>query len=341
MRTLVTGGAGYIGSHVLVELLGNGHDVVVLDDLSSGSAEALRRASELAGRPIDFRRGDVSDWAHTCQALRGCDAVIHLAAFKKVGESMLKPEAYFRNNVGGMSVLLDAMEAEGVRHILYSSTAAVYGSGGRIPLTEEQVAAPDSPYGLSKLMGEQMLATMARQQGWAAASLRYFNPVGAHPSARIGEPSAHAASLVPLALAAITGERGPLTVFGTDYDTADGTALRDYVHVMDLARAHVVALEVLEGGVHAVYNVGTGRAHSVREVIDTCQRVTGLRVPHVDGERRPGDVPVSMAAVDRFERATGFRATHTLDEMIGSAWRWRLANTRAYEPATDPARQLA
>ncbi len=341
MRILVTGGAGYIGSQVVVELLEAGHEVVVLDDLSSGSAEALQRITLLTERSLTFHHGDVGNLDFIRQALEGCDAVIHLAAFKKVGESMERPGMYYRNNVGGMAALLEAMDDAGVRRILFSSTAAVYGSRAPMPLLEDQAPDPDSPYGLSKALGEQMLADMTRLKGWAAASLRYFNPVGAHASGRIGEPAANAASLAPLALGAIFGDRGPLTVFGTDYDTPDGTALRDYVHVQDLARAHVVALDILEAGRHGVYNVGTGRAHSVREVIAACERVTGLAVPHTDGPRRAGDVPEARADVARFEAATGFRATRTLDEMIASAWKWRLNNPDGYTDERAARRLLA
>lgn len=330
MRFLVTGGAGYVGSHLVVELLAAGHEVVVVDDLSTGHPGAVERAAELGGGRASLVVGDIGDAAVIGPALAGVDAVFHLAASKQVGESMERPELYFRNNVAAMAVLLEQMEQAGVRRLVFSSTAAVYGSRHPVPLAEHMPPEPDSPYGLTKVQGEEMLAWMAERRGWAAVSLRYFNPVGAHSSGRIGETIEKAASLVPRALKALTREDDVLTVFGTDYDTPDGTPQRDYIHICDIARAHLDALQALEAPGHTIYNVGTGRPLSVREVLDGCERVVGRRVPHVDGARRPGDVPVSLADPGRFEAAFGFRARHGLEEMISSAWRWWSDNPEGY-----------
>ncbi len=333
MQTLVTGGAGYIGTHLVIELLTAGHDVVVVDNFSSGHLEGLKRAQEIAGRSVRLFHGDVGDLALMRTALRGVDVVFHLAAYKKVGESMERPELYFRNNLGAMTVLMEAMEAEGVHRIVYSSTAAVYGQQSAQPIREDALPRPTSPYGFSKLQGEQLLDWMVRLKGWAAVSLRYFNPVGAHPSGRIGEPFQYAASLVPCALKVLIADKPSsqrLTIFGTDYDTPDGTCLRDYIHVCDLARAHITAMKVLDEPAHHIFNVGTGRGYSVREVLDSCARVTGLKVPHVEGARRAGDVPVAVADASRFRSELGFMHWFGLDKMVASAWRWWQDNPDSY-----------
>lgn len=329
-RFLVTGGAGYLGAHVALDLLVAGHDVVVVDDFSTGSMQACRRVEELAGRPFTVVRADIADAERLGPALRGVDAVLHFAASKLVPESMEAPERYFQNNVGGMTALLASMQAAGVRRIVYSSSAAVYGLQPMGPIPETAPLAPTSPYGLKKLHGEQMLGWMAERRGWSAVSLRYFNPVGAHASGRIGQPPSDAASLVPRVLQAVANPPARIEVFGSDYPTEDGTCLRDYIHVSDLSRAHVVALGALETAGHQVYNVGTGRAHSVREVLRSCERVTGRAVPHVDAPRRPGDIPVAVADPSRFRDALGFEASRGLDDMVASAWRWTSEHPGGY-----------
>ncbi len=331
MRALVTGGAGYIGSHLVAALIESGLDVTVLDDLSNGHPEAVRRAAALAGGTCPLVVGDVADRDLLVRALDGVGVVFHLAASKSVPESVEHPERYFRNNAGGTAALLEAMEAAAVHRLVYSSTAAVYGSAVGMPVTERAACAPDNPYGLSKLMGEQMLEKMASEQGWSVVSLRYFNPVGAHRSGRIGEAFGNASSLVPVALAATMGRRRPIEVFGTDYDTPDGTCLRDYVAIDDLVQAHISVLAETSAG-HHVFNVGTGRAHSVREVLAACERVTGRPVPHTDGPRRAGDVPVALADPGALRAALGFDATTGLEAMIESAWRWHQAFPKGYGP---------
>ncbi len=329
-RFLVTGGAGYLGAHVALDLLVAGHDVVVVDDFSTGHLQACRRVEELAGRPCTVIRADIADSERMRVALDGVDAVLHFAASKLVPESMDAPERYFHNNVGGMTALLASMQAAGVRRIVYSSSAAVYGQqpAGLIP--ETAPLAPTSPYGLTKVHGEQMLGWMAERRGWSAVSLRYFNPVGAHASGRIGQPPGDAASLVPRVLQAVANPPAHIEVFGTDYPTEDGTCLRDYIHVSDLSRAHVVALGALDAPGHRVFNVGTGRAHSVREVLKACERVTGRRVPYVDAPRRAGDIPVAVADPAHFRQALGFEASRSLDDMVASAWRWTSEHPRGY-----------
>lgn len=330
MRCLITGGAGYIGTHLLVDLLLAGHDVVVLDDLSEGYAEAVERAQVLAGRRCTLVVGNIADPKVLLPVLSGIDLVFHLAAFKMVGESVEAPERYFQNNLGGMVALLDGMQKQGVRRIVYSSSAAVYGSQGQMPVAESALLAPESPYGLTKAQGEQLLQWMATCRGWSAVSLRYFNPVGAHESGRIGQPPAGAASLVPRALRAIVDPSQKLTIFGTDYPTADGTCLRDYIHVVDLSQAHLAAINVLEKPGHSVFNVGTGGAYSVREVLASCERASGKAVPHVDGPRRVGDIQRAVADPTQFRDACGFTAQRGLDEMVASAWRWLVKNPEGY-----------
>lgn len=341
-RLLVTGGAGYIGAQLVIDLLLAGYDVVVVDDFSTGHPEALVRAQRLAGRTCEVHRGDVADAQLMARALVGVHAVIHLAAFKMVGESMVEPERYFRNNLGGMAALLASMQAAGVTRIVYSSSAAVYGTQPNPlePIDEDAPPRPESPYGLSKAQGEQLLDWMVRCRQWSAVSLRYFNPVGAHPSGQIGQPPEGAASLLPRALHAILDPETPgsrLSILGTDYPTPDGTGLRDYIHVCDLSRAHLAALDSLlaaggAGLAHQVFNVGTGRPHSVREVIAACQRATGKVVPHDEAPRRPGDVACALAAPQRLQRVLGFEARLGLDEMVASAWQWAVKNPDGYGP---------
>ena len=320
MRLLVTGGAGYIGTHLVADLLRAGHDVVVVDNFSSSHPDALERAQALAGRRCTLFRGDIADRALMLAAMSGVALVFHLAAFKRVDESVAEPERFFLNNVGGMAVLLWSMQKSGVRRIVYSSSAAVYGTQATAPTAEDAPLRPVSPYGLSKVEGERMLDFMVQLRDWSAISLRFFNPVGAHASGLLGEPPEHAVSLVPRALAA--SDRDVLTIFGTDYPTPDGTCQRDYIHICDLSRAHLTAMSLLGPSGHSSFNVGTGRPHSVREVLDACARVMGRPVPWVSGPRRAGDVAISLADPTRFQQQTGFRAQLGLDAMVASTWRW-------------------
>ncbi len=336
MHLLITGGAGYIGSQLLALLLEKGHEVTVLDDLSTGCRTALTLAQSIAGRRCTFVHGSTRVPADVRRALVGVDAVLHLAAFKDVAESVRQPARYHANNVGGMTVLLDEMERVGLRRIVFSSSAAVYGDQPTLPLHEGLPLQPSSPYGQTKAIGEQLLSDLVDKSDWAAVSLRYFNPVGAHPSGRLGELSPQAKGLVPAMLRALAGEGPPLTVFGTDHPTPDGTCERDFVHVWDVARAHELALSALATPGHHIFNVGTGTAHSVQATIDTCGRIAGRAVPHTKGPARPGDVVRSLADPRRIAAALGFQAAHGLDDMLRSAWAWHQSR-QAPPPPAPPA----
>jgi UDP-glucose 4-epimerase len=332
---LVTGGAGYIGSHTVIELLGAGHEVVVVDNFSNSSPEALRRVRELAGRDFAVHEGDIADdrVLDRIFAERPVDAVIHFAALKAVGESVANPLAYYRNNVSGTIALLEAMKRHGVHRIVFSSSATVYGNNERVPLKEEEPLQPVNPYGWTKAMMEQILRDVAASDpAWSVALLRYFNPVGAHPSGRIGEdPNGIPNNLMPNITQVAVGKRKELVVFGNDYPTPDGTGVRDYIHVMDLAAGHVKALDkVLGGRIVEAYNLGTGRGYSVLELVRAFEKATGARVPYRIEARRPGDVAVSLADPSKAERELGWRATRGVLDMCADAWRWQMQNPNGY-----------
>jgi UDP-glucose 4-epimerase len=336
VRLLLTGGAGYIGSHVLLICLEAGHDVVVLDDFSNSSPEALARVEALTGRKVTLHRGDVRDKALLRQIMqRGAvEAVMHFAGLKAVGESVTNPMRYYDVNVGGSVSLAEAMADAGVFQLVFSSTASVYGDQTRMPLTEDSpVGWPASPYGSSKLMVERMLTDLcASDPRWSAAVLRYFNPVGAHPSGRIGEdPDGEPANLVPYVTQVAVGSRAELSVFGNDYPTPDGTGIRDYIHVMDLAEGHLAALDRLSAGTGLqLWNLGTGRGQSVLDVVETFKRVTGQPLPYRITSRRPGDTAQCWADPARAERDLRWKASRSLDQMLADHWRWQAANPRGY-----------
>ena len=318
MRVLVTGGAGYIGSVVGEVLLARGHTVSVYDDLSEGHRDAVPDGARL----LD---GDLLDRGRLDAALREArpDAVVHMAAVCQVGESVADPAKYYRINVVGGLTLLDAMHAAGVARIVFSSTAAVYGEPAKQPIEEDDPTAPSNPYGESKLAFERALAWYGGAYGLRSVALRYFNAAGA--SARAGERHDPETHLIPIVLQAAAGRRGAVTIYGDDYATRDGTCLRDYVHVLDLAEAHALALDGLAaGGPSAVYNLGCGGdGFTVREVIDTAARVTGRTIPVGVGPRRPGDPATLVAASTRIRRELGWTPRYpALEEIIGSAWKW-------------------
>ncbi|MFW2590018.1 UDP-glucose 4-epimerase GalE [Sagittula sp. SSi028] len=318
VHVLVTGGAGYIGSHTCKALAAAGMVPVTYDNLSTGNDWAVKYG------PLE--RGDLHDEARLREVIRQYQpiGVIHFAAFSLVGESMRDPLKYWRNNVGGTEALLHVMLDEGVNRIVFSSTAAVYGTPKGWPIREDAALAPINPYGASKLAMEQMLADAARCLGLRAVALRYFNAAGADPSAEIGEAHDPETHLIPLALAAVRGDRGPLTVFGEEYDTPDGTCVRDYIHVNDLADAHLRALDYTgktEG--YAAFNLGTGSGASIREVITAAERVTGRPLPHSVGPLREGDPAVLVADSAAAERELGWvPQTSDLDSILASAWAW-------------------
>jgi UDP-glucose 4-epimerase len=318
MRVVVTGGAGYIGSVVTEELIAQGHTPLVLDNLSKGYQDAVIEGAE-------FRRLDLRDTADVARAMHdfGAEAVVHLAADSLVGESMTEPSKYYRNNVLGGLALLDAMREAEVTRLVFSSTAAVYGEPEEQPIRESARTQPTNPYGETKLAFEHALRWYAHAYGLSSISLRYFNAAGA--SERNGERHSPETHLIPLVLQAASGASGPVTVFGGDYPTRDGTCVRDYIHVRDLARAHILALPALERpGICGAYNLGCGGdGYTVREVIDTAVRVTGEQVPVRIAGRRPGDPAVLVASSDRIREDLGWQPQfQQLDVIVASAWRW-------------------
>ncbi len=336
-RVLVTGGAGFIGSHTCVELLAAGWDVTVIDDLSNSSPEALRRVEELAGRGLRFVEGDVLDDAALEKALGdgGCSAVIHFAAKKAVGESCADPLGYYRTNVGGTLSLLRAMRRHDVRRLVFSSSATVYGDTApeACPLSEDAPLAGSNPYGHTKLCVEQMLRDLAASEdGWHILSLRYFNPAGAHPSGRIGEdPRGVPENLLPSAMQVAVGRLPQLRVFGTDYPTRDGTAIRDYLHVVDVATGHLRALDRLPAVAGcAEYNLGTGRGATVFEVIEAVRRASGREVPCALEPRRAGDATAVWADPALAERELNWEAERGLADICADAWRWQSENPEGY-----------
>lgn len=337
MTILLTGGAGYIGSHVLLCCLEAGHEVVVLDDFSNSSPEALTRVQGLTGGQVTIWRGDIRDPALLARifARHPIGAVLHFAGLKAVGESVENPLAYYDVNVGGTVTLARAMAEAGVLRLVFSSTAAVYGDQAQMPLTETSpLGQPASPYGRSKLMVEQVLADLcAADPRWSVAVLRYFNPAGAHPSGRIGEdPRGVPANLIPYAMQVAVGRRPSLAVYGNDYSTPDGTGVRDYIHVMDLALGHLAAVEHLANrpGRH-IWNLGTGRGHSVLEVIRGMERVINRPLPWTMAPRRPGDTAQCWADPTRADADLGWRARRGLDEMLADHWRWQAQNPEGYQ----------
>lgn len=323
MRVLVTGGAGYIGSVTVASLLGAGHDVVVVDNLSSGHRDAVPDAA-------DFVEADITDQdAVTAVLDSGVDACVHFAALIEAGESMRRPEAFFRVNTAGTLQLLETLTRRDVGRFVLSSTAAVYGEPERTPIAEDDTTTPTNAYGESKLLVERALAWLHRIHGLRFAALRYFNAAGA--TAEHGERHDPETHLVPVILQVPAGRRDTISVFGTDYDTRDGTAIRDYIHVSDLATAHVLALEALDTHPRLVCNLGNGAGFSVREVIDAARRVTGHPIPAVDEPRRPGDPAVLVASSQRAASLLGWRPQRPeLDDIVASAWTWQQSRREAH-----------
>lgn len=335
MRVLLTGGAGYIGSHTALVLLEQGHEVVVLDDLSNSSREALRRVEELTGERVEFVEADLTDDAAARRGLDGVEfeAVIHFAGLKSVGESVAQPTRYYRTNIDSTLTLLDLMRERGVARLVFSSSATVYGDPQTARIAESHPVGVGltNPYGWTKAMIEQIIGDTSH--AWpelAAVNLRYFNPVGAHPSGRIGEdPDGIPNNLMPFVSQVAVGRRDRLSVFGDDYPTPDGTGVRDYIHVMDLAEGHARALAHARPGVRAV-NLGSGQGASVLEVVRAFELASGREVPFAIEPRREGDVASVIADASLAQQEWGWRTTHTLDDACRDAWAWQSANPRGY-----------
>lgn len=335
MRILVTGGTGYIGSHTTLALLEAGHDVVVLDNLANSSEESLRRVQDLTGRSATFIKADLLDEAAVDRvfAQENVDAVIHFAGLKAVGESVAKPLYYYHNNVGGTLNLLRMMDKHDVRTLVFSSSATVYGASEEVPLTEKMPLDAVNPYGRTKEQIEDILSDLGAADGrWNIALLRYFNPAGAHESGRIGEdPTGIPNNLLPFVAQVAVGRREKVTVFGNDYPTPDGTGIRDYIHVVDLAAGHLAALTYIttKSGVHR-WNLGTGNGSSVLEVLAAFSKAAGREIPYEFAARRPGDAAVSYADPSSALADLGWSAHRSLETMCEDHWRWQKSNPQGF-----------
>jgi UDP-glucose 4-epimerase len=337
-RILLTGATGYIGSHTWLALWAAGFDVVGVDDFSNSSPEVLERLRRIGGREPVFVQADVGDGAalDALFAPKRFDAVVHFAAFKAVGESVAQPLRYYRNNVGGLLTVCEAMQRHACLRMVYSSSATVYGDPQSLPIREDAPLSAANPYGWTKLMGERVLADLGTAEPqWQTACLRYFNPVGAHESGLIGEdPRGTPNNLMPYVAQVAVGRRPRLSVYGNDYPTPDGTGLRDYIHVCDLAEGHVAALRtLLDGPGSFTVNLGTGRGHSVLDVVRAYERHSGHPVPYDVVARRPGDVAACYADVQAAQRVLGWRATRNLDAMCADSWRWQQMNPGGFAAA--------
>lgn len=338
MNVLVTGGAGFIGSHTVIELVNAGHSVVVVDNLSNSSKKSLERVAQILGteEPVPFYEADIRNASalETVFAAHKIDCVIHFAGLKAVGESTRKPWEYYDNNISGTLTLVDVMRRSGCKNIIFSSSATVYGDPAEIPITENCPKGQcTNPYGWTKSMLEQILSDIRKADTeWNVVLLRYFNPIGAHPSGLIGEnPSGIPNNLMPYITQVAVGKRASLGVFGNDYDTPDGTGVRDYIHVVDLARGHVKALEAVARRCGtAVYNLGTGRGYSVLEVIRAFEKANGLKVPYSIEPRRPGDIAQCYSDPSKAEKELGWKAESGIEEMCRDSWNWQKNNPEGF-----------
>ena len=337
MAILVTGGAGYIGSHTVVELQNAGYDVVVMDNLSNASEKSLERVEKITGKPVTFYKADILDRVATEEifAKEKIDSVIHFAGLKAVGESVQKPWEYYNNNIAGTLVLLDVMRKHNVKNIIFSSSSTVYGTPKEVPVTEETPKGEcTNPYGWTKSMLEQILTDVQKADpSWNVILLRYFNPIGAHKSGMIGEnPNGIPNNLMPYITQVAVGKLKELGVFGNDYPTPDGTCIRDYIHVCDLATGHVKALKKFdENAGLSIYNLGTGNGYSVLEVIKNFEAATGKKIPYSIKPRREGDIPENYANAKKAELELGWKAQYGIREMCEDSWRWQSNNPNGYE----------
>ncbi|MGI6106488.1 MAG: UDP-glucose 4-epimerase GalE [Lachnospiraceae bacterium] len=336
MKILVTGGAGYIGSHTCVELLNAGYDVVVMDNLYNSSEKALERIKQITGKDLTFYNADMRNRDDVKKIFDNekIDCVIHFAGLKAVGESVVKPIEYYSNNIGGTLNLVDEMRNHGCKKIIFSSSATVYGNPAEIPITEKcPKGTPTNPYGWTKSMLEQILTDLhTADPEWNVILLRYFNPIGAHKSGLIGEdPKGIPNNLLPYISQVAIGKLKVLNVFGNDYPTPDGTCIRDYIHVVDLARGHVKAIEKLSGKPDvSIYNLGTGKGYSVFEVLHAFEKACGHKIPYVIKPRRAGDVPVCYSKCDKAAAELGWKAEYGIDEMCADTWNWQQKNPNGY-----------
>ena len=336
MAILVTGGAGYIGSHTVIELQNAGYDVVVMDNLSNSSEVALERVQEITGKPLTFYKADILDREATEEIFskEKIEAVIHFAGLKAVGESVQKPWEYYNNNITGTLILLDVMRKHNVKNIIFSSSATVYGEPEKVPVTEETPKGScTNPYGWTKSMLEQILTDIQKADpSWNVILLRYFNPIGAHKSGKIGEnPNGIPNNLMPYITQVAVGKLPKLGVFGNDYPTPDGTCIRDYIHVLDLATGHVKALERLKKNAGLdIYNLGTGIEYSVLDVIHNFEAATGITIPFEFKPRRAGDIPVNYSNADKAWKELGWKAQYGIKEMCEDSWRWQSNNPNGY-----------
>ena len=336
MSILVTGGAGYIGSHACVELLNSGFEVVVIDNLCNSNEEALKRVEEITGKSIKFYKEELLNWDALEEIFNKekIDAVMHFAGLKAVGESVSQPIRYYNNNITGTLVLCEVMNKYGVKNLVFSSSATVYGNPHTVPIDEESPLSATNPYGRTKLMIEEMLRDLyIADKNWNIAILRYFNPIGAHASGRIGEdPKGIPNNLVPYITQVAIGKRDKLRVYGNDYPTADGTGVRDYIHVVDLVLGHLKALEKLRSNPGVVtYNLGTGIGYTVLEVVKAFSKTSGREIPYEIVARRPGDIAACYADPSKAKTELGWCAVKGLEEMCKDSWNWQNGNPNGYE----------
>jgi UDP-glucose 4-epimerase len=335
MEVLITGGAGYIGSHTAVELLNAGHEVVVIDNLSNSSSESLRRVETITGKNVEFHEADVrnADALDALFSTHSFDAVIHFAGLKAVGESVAKALFYYQNNLESTLTLLERMELFDVRKLVFSSSATVYGNPKELPITEMAAKSATNPYGQTKLMIEQLLEDVAATNGnWDITSLRYFNPIGAHESGLIGEdPNGIPNNLVPYISQVAVGKLAAVSVYGNDYETPDGTGVRDYIHVVDLAKAHLAALENLDHpNEYNAYNIGSGKGTSVLEMIHAFEAASGKQIPYKIVARRPGDIASCYADPSLANQKLGWKAEKTVEDACRDGWKWQSKNPSGY-----------
>ena len=337
MNILLAGGAGYIGSHTAVELLTAGHDVVIVDNYCNSCAEAVNRVEEVSGKKVVSYEADVKDKVAMAKifAENKIDCVIHFAGLKAVGESVQKPIEYYRNNISGTLDMCDVMRNKGVKNIVFSSSATVYGSPEEMPITEECPKGQcTNPYGWTKSMLEQILSDIYKADNeWNVILLRYFNPIGAHPSGTMGEnPNGIPNNLMPYITQVAVGKLKELGVFGNDYDTPDGTGVRDYIHVVDLANGHVKALKKIEENAGlCIYNLGTGHGYSVLDIVKNFEEANGIKIPYSIKPRRPGDIATCYCDPGKAERELGWKAQYGIKEMCADSWRWQKNNPNGYE----------